>query len=354
MIKRYFLIIFWVLFISIFSYFFWWEYHKFYENSKELQNQNKQVESNVQNFQLSDIRTLKNTSISHTPNPQVLTYILDKIDTAQNHVLIEVYILTEKQIKESLKKAQKRGVNVQVILEKNPYKATNINNKTFDFLKKNKINVVWSKWSNYSLNHSKLLLIDNEAIISTWNLSYSTFNFNRDFFIFTKDKKIVSVLEEIFQSDFKWIKQNIYDSNLILSPNYSRNKLHLLINNAQKDIKIYFQYFKDENLEKLLLKKAWEGVKISAIISESSWKNDINDIKRLQEGWIDIVPLQKIKMHAKMILVDNKYLYIWSINFSNYSLDFNREIGLLLKNQQIITKILDIFQQDKSKNIRYD
>jgi len=352
MIKKYFAPIFWILFISIFSYFFWWEYLEFHQENNQLQLQNQQVDSQIKNFQLSDIRLLKDTSLTYTPNLELLNQILKKIDSAQERIYIEVYILTETRIKESIKKAKQNGVDVKIILEKNPYKAANINNKTYDFFKKNQIDIVWSNPKNYSLNHSKVIIIDDEAIISTWNLSYSTFKFNRDFFIFTHDEKIISSLKKIFEADFNWIKQDVYGSNLVLSPNYSRDKLTILLNNAKSEIKLYFQYFKDEELEELLIKKAQEWIKISAIISKTSWENDKEKVEKFQSSWIDVTPLKNEKMHAKMILIDHKYLYIWSINFSNYSFDFNREVGILIKNKEIITKIFSIFTQDKNEYIK--
>jgi phosphatidylserine/phosphatidylglycerophosphate/cardiolipin synthase-like enzyme len=54
-------------------------------------------------------------------------------------------------------------------------------------------------------------------------------------------------------------------------------------------------------------------------------------------------------MHSKAILIDNKYLFIWSINFSKYSLDKNREIWILLKNWDIISKFKSLFAIDFEK-----
>jgi phosphatidylserine/phosphatidylglycerophosphate/cardiolipin synthase-like enzyme len=62
---------------------------------------------------------------------------------------------------------------------------------------------VWSNAKNYTLNHSKIILIDNEElIISTGNFSSSNFKYNRDLFIFSKDKNIVSSFLKIFNKDF--------------------------------------------------------------------------------------------------------------------------------------------------------
>ncbi|NCB14373.1 MAG: hypothetical protein EOM78_22550, partial [Erysipelotrichia bacterium] len=51
-------------------------------------------------------------------------------------------------------------------MEKNVYKAGNINKKAYDEFTKNKIDVIWSDSSDYSLNHSKFFIIDDETIIN--------------------------------------------------------------------------------------------------------------------------------------------------------------------------------------------
>jgi phosphatidylserine/phosphatidylglycerophosphate/cardiolipin synthase-like enzyme len=54
-------------------------------------------------------------------------------------------------------------------------------------------------------------------------------------------------------------------------------------------------------------------------------------------------------MHAKAILIDEKYLFIWSINFSSYSINKNREVWIIIKNSKIINKFLKIYNQDIKK-----
>jgi phosphatidylserine/phosphatidylglycerophosphate/cardiolipin synthase-like enzyme len=54
-------------------------------------------------------------------------------------------------------------------------------------------------------------------------------------------------------------------------------------------------------------------------------------------------------MHAKAILIDSEYLFIWSINFSDNSIDKNREIWILIKNNEIINDFLYIYKQDIKK-----
>jgi hypothetical protein len=52
-------------------------------------------------------------------------------------------------------------------MEKNVYMANTINKKTYDEFIKNNIEIIWSDSTDYALNHSKFLIIDDEFILST-------------------------------------------------------------------------------------------------------------------------------------------------------------------------------------------
>jgi len=47
-----------------------------------------------------------------------------------------------------------------------------------------------------------MLLIDSEAFISTGNMSYSLFKYNKDFLIELDNPELLGVLETLFMQDF--------------------------------------------------------------------------------------------------------------------------------------------------------
>lgn len=335
----------WIIIFIIFWIFFTEEYKKFQKEKQEITKQNNEVLENAKNFSVENIKDLENTDFFYTPYEELLTNFTKKIDEAKNEVLVEVYMFTEKRFLESLKKAKQRWVLVKVILEKNPYNSENVNNSHFSEMKKSWIEVVWSNPKNYQLNHTKFYIIDNEAIISTWNLTYSTFTVNRDFFISTKDENIIKNLKNIFEADFSGKKLDFYDDNLVSSPNYSRIKLEKFLNSATKNIKIYIQYLKDKNINNLLISLKNEKNISIEIITDEKQKDDEN-IKFLQSKWINIKFFNWKTMHSKAILIDEKYLFIWSINFSEPSIDKNRELGIFIKNETIIEKFKKLFEKD--------
>ena len=348
-IKKNFALIFIITFVIIFSIFNKDAFIKNYENKKIILEKKQNLKKELQNFSLKKIWEINNLNLYYTPYKNLLNKIVEKINKAQKKVYIEVYMFTEKRLQKALVNAKKRGVDVKVLLEKNPYKSPNINNKTFNFLKQNNIDISWSDSDNYSLNHSKFIIIDDEVIVSTWNLTYSTFAFNRDFFLFTKDKKILEKFENLFLIDFSKQKDFVYLDNIVLSPNYSRFKFKKMFEESSQSLDLYFQYLEDEKLEKILLEKAREWVKIRIIVSNNFFEENKKKIKFFKKNNIIIKPLKNIKMHSKAILVDNKYLFIWSENFSSFSLDKNREVWLIFTNKTEINKFKKIFEKDFAK-----
>ncbi len=337
--------IFFIIFIILFSLFNYEEYSEFHQTKSEIENKNIELNANLEKFELEDIREINDLEFYYTPNKELLTRIVELINNAENEIFLEVYMLTEKRIQESLIKAHNRWIELKIILEKDPYMAYSINDKAYNKLQKAWIDIIWSSKSNYSFNHSKILIIDDLSIISTGNFSYSTFTKNRDFFIFTEDLNTKNKLKENFYNDYNSTKINIFDNNLIFSPNSSRIKFEKLFDEAERDIKMYFQYLKDDELvNKLINIKKEKNISIEIIIPNTATEDE-NTIK-LKNAWINILVLPKYKMHAKAILVDEKYLFIWSINFSTYSIDRNREIWILIKNKNIIDEFLAIFSQD--------
>lgn len=346
MIKKYFSLIFMIIFIVIFSFFYSEEFLNNYEwHTNEIKN-DLNIESKLSKFEISDIKKIDDIEFYYTPYKSLINKIVDYIDKSEKRVYVEVYMLTETRIKESLVRAHKKWIEVKVVLEKNPYKANWINNKHYNYLKDAWVNIVWSDPDDYSLNHSKFIIIDDLVLVSTWNFTYSSFVFNRDLFLIFKDKKLLNIFLDIFDNDFLWNRKNIYNDNLVLSPFYSRLKIKKLFNSASSSIDMYFQYISDENMEEVLYKKIKEWVKVRLIVSEEFYSDDKNKIDKLIAKWFYIKYLKNTKMHSKAILVDEKYLFIWSVNFSKYSFDKNREVWIILSNTDIIIKFIKIFDKD--------
>ena len=326
------------------------EYLTFHQEKKNNIEYQENLSTQLENFWLTDIKEINNLSIHRTPDLDLLDQIVREINNAESRIFLETYILTEKRIQQALKDAFNRGIDVQVILEKNPYMAYSINNKSYNNLEKDWIPVVWSDSEDYSFNHAKFIIIDNHFYISTWNYSYSTFKYNRDFFMKSDDLELLEKILEIYHHDYVGEKKDVYHPNIVLSPFNSRTVFEKYFDSATQSIDLYFQYFKDEKLVERLINKQKSWVQVTAIIPKTALKSNDDVLEKMQRSWIIFHIMSKKKMHSKVIVIDKKYWFIWSVNFSSYSLDRNRELWLLIKNSKIIKEILYYFQDDIANN----
>lgn len=336
-----------VLFFLIVSYLYGEEFVQF-QDEKTLQQESViSLSDQMKNFSWEDISQIPGEkTLYYTPYLGLLDQIIKEIDAAEQSIYLEAYIFTERDIKNALIRAHKRGIEVKVLLENNPYKAPYLNDSHFNDLSEAWVDVRWSDPLNYSLNHSKLLMIDDSAYISTGNFSYSLFKYNRDFIVKLEKSWLQESLKEIFENDFKHIKITNYHENLVISPDYSRDKMESIIDWAKEDIRFYFPYFSDEGFQEKLIEAAKRWVRIQGLVEKDFFNENKDHIQEFTDSGIEIRPLIGDKLHAKAFLVDDEILYIWSINFSRYSFDENREIGLLLKDNSIISDYNTIFNSD--------
>ncbi len=323
------------------------EYVVFHDYKKEAQDVSMVQETLLKTFSLDDLEELSDTTLQATPDLKFLEELVEKINSSQQRVWVEVYIFTETRLQKALIQAYERWVDVKVILEKNVYKAPSMNKKAFQNFEKHGIPVVWSNAKNYALNHTKMMIVDDEAVVSTGNYSYSSFRYNREFFLIFADQKIIQILSDIFLKDFVWEKYETHHPNLILSPFSTRTKFEYLLGNAQKKIQMYSLNFSDSRIKQLLIDKHKSWVQVEIIFPDDK-KVDSNSeiLQDFRKAGISFVQVSKPPIHAKSILVDEKYLYVGSVNFSSASIERNREIGFLLKNPEIIKEFLKIFQTD--------
>ncbi len=273
--------------------------------------------------------------------------ITDGIKSAKKTVDLEVYMLSDKYVINSLIDAEKRGVRVRVLLEENPYKGYGANKSVKDKLSHYGISVKWANRA-YQLTHSKFLVIDGKTgYILTMNLTKSSFTKNREFGIITDAEPEVRDLEKIFQCDWDRKPYSPQEDALLVSPENSLPKMENLLNSAKNEILIYAEEMEDQDIENILIKKAKSGLKVNVILASPEYiKNNGDSGKYLSQNYVNVRYLDSPFVHAKVAVVDRTVAYIGSINFSKPSFENNREVGVLVSDKNVIKQIVSTFYND--------
>jgi phosphatidylserine/phosphatidylglycerophosphate/cardiolipin synthase-like enzyme len=235
-----------------------------------------------------------------------------------------------------------------VILEHYPFgtgSGPGTNQSAYDQLDAAGIPVHWAS-RRYALTHEKSMVIDGAtAYILTLNFSASAFSKNREFGIVDQNPADVNTTEAIFNADWVGKPYVNHDPNLILSPVDSRAKLETLIGRAHHTVEVYAEEVQDSGLEAALIAAAKRGVKVR-LISNAGDRSNTRGIARIKAAGVAVHLVKKPYIHAKLILVDNRWAFVGSENISAASLDRNRELGVLVRDAGALSLLGATFNTD--------
>jgi cardiolipin synthase A/B len=132
-------------------------------------------------------------------SPEEGDEIIGFIDSAEESLQIEMYVFTSEDIVDALKRAQDRGVNVQIILERRV--ATGENPKHYDELLAYGIDIRWASYG-YALTHAKFIIADGKRVlVGSHNFSDSAMHRNREASVVLTGN-IVEEFKRVFEKDW--------------------------------------------------------------------------------------------------------------------------------------------------------
>lgn len=283
------------------------------------------------------------------PDKNLYKRLNNFFNTTNQYLNIQTYDFTNKNIKNSLKELDKQWVDINIILENDKYQQYQNTFKDIQeyFLNNKNIKIKSDEemWTTYV--HSKIMLNEKSFRIQTANLTKSSFESNREHFFFSSDKWFHDSLKEVFDADWKWqdLSNLKLHPNLVICPINCRNVISKLLNEAKSSIIIQTQYITDPEILKILQKKSSE-INLAIIVADT---NENHKFVSYFGPWIART-LTSNYNHTKMILIDEKYLLLWSMNLSENSLDNNREFGIILLNKDNIKTFLKWFKEDRLNN----
>ena len=130
--------------------------------------------------------TLENQScrLWMLPDLEALDYLIQQLDQAKNSIFVAMFTLTHPQLLNALVEAQKRGVDVTLVIDH--YAARGASRKAIQFLQEQKIPVTFSQ--GLQLLHHKWAYIDkSQVILGSTNWTKAAFTKNQDCLLFIND-----------------------------------------------------------------------------------------------------------------------------------------------------------------------
>jgi cardiolipin synthase A/B len=204
------------------------------------------------------------------------------------------------------------------------------------------------------------MVIDgNTAYIMTANFTASAwgssrYTENREYGIIDTNGQDVQAVSAIFNADWNRSSPQFNDSNLVISPVNSRSAFEALIKSARKTLLIEAEEMQDSAIEQTIVSAGQRGVQVQVILpspsssssSDSTGDSNSSGISTISQAGVQVKEDPRLYMHAKMMLVDGQKAFVGSENISTASLENNRELGILVSDQNVLSTLQQTFQQD--------
>ena len=301
--------------------------------------------ANISIFFIDSSNTSKpNNSCSHI----ACKTLLKEINSAKNSIDIAIYgIEDEPKLLEAIINAQNRGVKISLV--------TDVDEKGVSYYKDNlklihniKNNITDGCSSPRYIMHNKFLIFDDKKVwTGSSNLTSTDFsNFNTNYNILTTVPEIVYA----YQNEFKTLYSGTFHGTknqkksqcdafcAYFSPQDKiiTEKIIPLINNSKSYIYIPIFYLTHKDMTNALIEAKKRGVDVKVIIDSTNAHAKYSVHKILRTSGIPVKTEDKAgKLHSKVIIIDDKYSVIGSMNFTKSGEKYNDENVIIINDPKI-------------------
>jgi len=146
----------------------------------------------------SESLTLKNTptQICFSPQGNCTEFIVQELNNAKSEILIQAYSFTSKDIASAIVKAHKRGVHVEIILDKSNKSAKY---SAGDFTAH--MGVTTYIDSRHAIAHNKIMIIDRETVITgSFNFTKAAEGKNAENLLIIRNRELAKIYQDNWET----------------------------------------------------------------------------------------------------------------------------------------------------------
>ena len=260
--------------------------------------------------------------------------LVQAIRLAKRSIAIAIFRFNRSEIEKALAAAVARGVQVRALIAHTNRGGEGPLRKLEQRLLAAGVTVTRTA-DDLLRYHGKFMVVDDVLHVFGFNFTKLDMDRRRSFGIATRDKRTVQEALKLFEADVTRQPYKPTRSNLVISPENSREMLAAFIKGARKELAIYDARIQDPAMIKLLKDRADNGVVVRVI----------GDLKG-PDGKVDERPLKGMQLHVRAIIRDGTRAFVGSQSLRKDELENRREVGLLIYNPTVTRKLLQIFESD--------
>jgi cardiolipin synthase A/B len=294
--------------------------------------------------------TVRSDGLSLITEPGVGdTPFIALIDSARRSVQVTIYELTDERVEQALAAAAARGVRVAVLLDHGQYDAGRaLNDAAYGYLATHGVAAAWAP-GYFALTHQKSILIDRRvAAIMTLNLTPVYYASSRDFAVLDYRPADVAAIAQSFNADLRQrqLTPGAGGGGLVWSPG-AQAPIGALIAHARRSLDVESEEMDDPAITSELCQAARRGVQVQVLMTDQpAWRAALTYLAGCRVQVRTYPESAALYIHAKLIRVDARTVFIGSQNLSRQSLTYNRELGIITHSSQIAASTGDTFSAD--------
>lgn len=279
--------------------------------------------------------------------------VLHFISSAQRSLLLKQFHFTDKSLIDTVIGRHAAGVDVRVMLNAARTDGDRPNDETYRRLRTAGVDVQFANPTFY-VTHEKSIVVDgNAALVATFNLCLKYFTRTRDYGVIIDDPLHVAQIIEVFDADWNhenWVP-SAYDGLLWSNAN-SRLHMARFIDTATRRIDVQHAKFVDAVIVDHLAAAIGRGVKVHVLcggahgISEWDLLDTFASLRTLRRFGAKVHKQKNLRVHAKLLIVDDERALVGSMNIDRRAFDQRRELGITVTDPAVVARLTSVFEQD--------
>jgi len=287
--------------------------------------------------------------------------ILDALSAAKRSIQIRMFLFTDPGLTNAVIAAKHRGVKVRVMLNPARRGGESENDETNDKLAHAGIEVSDSNPA-FQLTHQKSMVIDEEVgFVESFNWETRDLTATRDYAVVTTRKREIAEMVTCFEAD--WVRKEFTPSRhseLIWCPNNGRERIADFIDSAKHSLWLQNERYQDMVIIERLVRAVRRGVRLHILarpphtLKKDKLVEGVGGLRIVHDVGAKVHTLKRLRLHAKMILADDRRAIVGSINLSPGSFDGRRELALETDAHRVVRRLSEAAQTDWANSHKLD
>src|SRR5829696_6885154 len=257
--------------------------------------------------------------------------LLGVIGAARRRLVLSLFRCDDFSILDALAAALERGCEVEALVTKRAKGGKKRLKKLWGALEE--MGAVVTRYADPVVKyHAKYLVADGAtAVITTLNPTRKCFTRTWDAVLITQDPSVVKGLLTLFKADAGGVplpSRRPLGRRLIVGPERSRPEIRTLIESAKHSIRILDHKLSDPDVVALLRERRAEGITVSLLGKQ---------------------PMGGVLPHGKMMIIDESRAVLGSTALSTLSLDFRREVSVVIHEPALVKQLNLSYQELAAK-----